>query len=530
MTALTGNLLIGGSWAAASSPQGTFKAFNPADNTELAATFSNAAMEDVDNAVNAATDAFPSYSALPAKDRAEFLEAIANALENSADGIVERGMLETGLPEVRLRGELGRTAGQLRMFANLLKRGDWKRAVIDTADPQRQPVPKPDIRLTQIPLGPVVVFAASNFPLAFSTAGGDTASALAAGCPVIVKAHSAHPGTSELVADCILSAIRETGMPAGTFALLHGPGRTLGKALVQHPGIKAGGFTGSVAGGRALFDAASQRPDPIPFFGELGSTNPVFLLHEALTTKGEAIAEAFVGAMTLGAGQFCTNPGILVARSNETTKAFIEKATQLVSKQVPQTMLTPAICSSYREGNTRREGDLGVSVLAKSTDASGNNAAPVLMAVSASDYLANPDLQEEIFGPSTLMILCESDEDMLQVARSFHGHLTASLFAEEADGEMSAAIANVMQNKVGRLIFNGFGTGVEVCAGMSHGGPYPSSTSVQSTSVGERAIDRFVRPLCFQNTPDALLPDELKNANPLEIPRLVNGSWTMASL
>ncbi|MES0884094.1 aldehyde dehydrogenase (NADP(+)) [Roseibium sp. SCP14] len=526
MTGLTGKLLINGSWVASSSEQGTFAAINPANNTELPTAFSNAAPEDVDLAVNAATEAFTSYSALPAQDRATFLEAIANAMENSADGIVERGMLETGLPEARLRGELGRTTGQLRLFANLLKRGDWKHAVIDTANPERQPLPKPDIRLTQIPLGPVVVFAASNFPLAFSTAGGDTASALAAGCPVIVKAHSAHPGTSELVADCILAAIKETGVPTGTFALIHGPGRTLGKALVQHPGIKAGGFTGSVAGGRALFDVASQRPDPIPFFGELGSTNPVFLLQEALAAKGEAIAQAFVGAMTLGAGQFCTNPGILVARSNETTEAFIKRATELVAEQLPQTMLTPTICASYREGNARRESDLGVSVLAKSVEADGNGAAPVLMAVSASDYLANPHLQEEIFGPSTLMILCETDEEMLQIAKSFHGHLTSSLFAEEADSEMSTALASVMQNKVGRLIFNGYGTGVEVCAGMSHGGPYPSSTNVQSTSVGERAIDRFVRPLCYQNTPDALLPDELKNANPLGIPRLVNGNWT----
>lgn len=525
MTDLTGNLLINGAWV--SSPEtGTFKALNPASNEELPTAFSNATLGHVDAAVEAASEAFTSYSVLPAAERAAFLEAIAVAMEGGADAIVERGMLETGLPEMRLRGELGRTTGQLRMFANLLQRGDWKRAVIDTADPQRQPVPKPDVRLTQIPFGPVVVFAASNFPLAFSTAGGDTASALAAGCPVIVKAHSAHPGTSELVADCILTAIKETGVPAGTFGLLHGPGRTLGAALVQHPGIKAGGFTGSVAGGRALFDLATQRPEPIPFYGELGSTNPVFLLDSALEANGASIAEAFVGAMTLGAGQFCTNPGILVARNTQAADAFFSKASELIAGQNAQTMLTQAICSSYRKGNADRQTASGVAVKALGHDADGNNAQPVLMTVAASDYLADPELQEEIFGPSTLAILCESDDEMLRVALSFHGHLTSSVFAVDADADMSAKLSAIMQNKVGRLIFNGYGTGVEVCAGMSHGGPYPSSTSVQTTSVGERAIDRFVRPICFQNTPDALLPDELKNANPLGIPRLVNGQWT----
>lgn len=526
MTSLTGNLLINGSWLASSLPHEVFKAVNPADNTQLPTEFANASPEDIDVAVSAATEAFRTYSVLPAAKRATFLEAIATAMEHASDPIVERGILETGLPEARLRGELGRTTGQLRMFANLLKRGDWKRVAIDTADPARQPLPKPDIRLTQVPLGPVVVFAASNFPLAFSTAGGDTASALAAGCPVIVKAHSAHPGTSELVAGCILAAIRQMGVPSGTFAMLHGPGRTVGTALVRHPGIKAGGFTGSVSGGRALFDVATGRPDPIPFFGELGSTNPVFLLEEALASNGESIVQAFVGAMTLGAGQFCTNPGILVARKNAATETFIKNASELVSQQIPQTMLTSAICASFRKGNAHRGSEQSVSVLSAGKDASGNDASPVLMAVSAKEYLGDPHLQEEIFGPSTLMILCDTDSEMLQVAGSFHGHLTGSIFAEESDSEMSIAIAAVMQKQVGRLIFNGYGTGVEVCAGMSHGGPYPSSTNVQSTSVGERAIDRFVRPLCYQNTPDALLPEELKNANPLGVRRLVDGNWS----
>lgn len=522
---LSGKLLINGTWTAAGKT-GAFAATNPADNGKLPTNFINADLDEVNAAVAAAHDAFPIYSALSASERAAFLETIAAEIETGADAIVARGTAETGLPELRLRGELGRTTGQLRMFANLLLRGDWKRVVIDTAQPDRQPVPKPDIRLTQIPLGPVVVFAASNFPLAFSTAGGDTASALAAGCPVIVKAHSAHPGTSELVACCIAAAIEKTGVPAGTFGLLHGPGQTVGTALVKHPDIKAGGFTGSVGGGRALYNLACQRPEPIPFFGELGSTNPVFLLDKALETKADAIAEAFVGAMTLGAGQFCTNPGILVLKQGSESGAFLEKAASLIAEQQAQCMLTPNISKSYMDDNKKRQTANGVNVKALGPEADINQAQPVLMTVNASDYLADVELQEEIFGPSTLAILCNSNEDMLQVAQSFHGHLTSSIFAADGDSAMSERLSVLMQNKVGRLIFNGYGTGVEVCAGMSHGGPYPASSNVQSTSVGERAIDRFVRPLCYQNTPEALLPLELKDDNPLGIPRLVNGAWT----
>lgn len=529
MEDLTGKLLINGEWII-STQSGTFYAENPAINEELPTEFSQANSKHVEAAVDAATNAFAVYSKISAEKRASFLEAIAGAMERTSDQIVERAGLETGLPDMRLRGELGRTTGQLRLFANLLKRGDWQRPVIDSADPDRQPMAKPDIRLTQIPLGPVVVFAASNFPLAFSTAGGDTASALAAGCPVIVKAHSAHPGTSELVANCILSAIEETGIPAGTFALLHGPGRSLGSALVQHPGIKAGGFTGSVAGGRALFNLAVQRPDPIPFFGELGSTNPVFLLDEALANKSEFIAQMFVGAMTLGAGQFCTNPGILVAKQSDATTSFCELVASLIAEQGPQTMLTSGICASYRAGNNQRQEDATVRVLAQAPSVNSNEAQAILMSVFAADYLANPQLQEEIFGPSTLLVLCANDEEMQTVAASFHGHLTCSIFAEKADAKASAELTGTLQNKVGRIVFNGFGTGVEVCAGMSHGGPCPSSTNVQSTSVGERAIDRFVRPLCFQDTPDVLLPDELKDANPFGVLRLVDGQWTTKAL
>lgn len=522
---LTGKQLINGAWTSTAT-EGAFLALNPATNGKLPTEFQNANLDEVNAAAATAHKAFPIYSALSAEERATFLDEIAAQMEAAAENIVERGMAETGLPQMRLQGELGRTTGQLRQFSNILRRGDWKRVVIDTAIPDRAPVPKPDIRLTQIALGPVVVFAASNFPLAFSTAGGDTASALAAGCPVIVKAHSAHPGTSELVAECIRKAIEKCGMPAGTFGLIHGPGQTVGAALVQHPDIKAGGFTGSVGGGRALFNLASQRPEPIPFFGELGSTNPVFLLDKALEEKAESIAEAFVGAMTLGAGQFCTNPGILVVKESKDTATFLAKAADAIANQQAQCMLTPGISSSFNDGNKKRQAASGVRIKAFGPEAGGNNAQPILMAVSATDYLADEDLQEEIFGPSTLAIVCGSDEEMLQVAASFHGHLTSSIFAESGDLIMSQRLSAIMQNKVGRLIFNGYGTGVEVCAGMSHGGPYPSSTNVQSTSVGERAIDRFVRPFCYQNTPQELLPVELKDENPLGIPRLVNGAWT----
>ncbi|WP_068314517.1 aldehyde dehydrogenase (NADP(+)) [Polycladidibacter hongkongensis] len=519
---LTGKQLIAGEWvAAAGAPE--ILAIDPVADLELSGTFFEASLDEVERAVAAADIAFLPYSRLSDVERAAFLDEIAVQIEGAADDIVLRGQQETGLPEMRLKGELGRTCGQLRLFSNLLRRGDWRRPVIDQADLARQPVPKPDTRLTQIALGPVVVFAASNFPLAFSTAGGDTASALAAGCPVIVKAHSAHPGTSELVAACIAKAIAACDVPAGTFGLLHGPGQTIGAALVRHPKIKAGGFTGSVVGGRALYDLAQQRPEPIPFFGELGSTNPVFLCDHALQDKGASIAAGFVGAMVLGAGQFCTNPGMLVLKDDVAGQAFLAEVVKGVEAQQGQAMLTRNICSSFNKGNAARADVGDVQVLARGQDVSGNFAQPMLMQVSAADYLANAELQEEIFGPSTLVVLCRDEAEVSKIAASFHGHLTASIFMEDADAAVAGELANVLQDKVGRLIYNGFGTGVEVCASMSHGGPYPSSTSVQSTSVGERAIDRFVRPICYQGAPQALLPAELRDDNPLGLMRLVDG-------
>lgn len=525
---LTGKQLINGDWIQPSVANDAFQAINPADNTTLPTEYTNASDAEVEAAALAASKCFDEYSVMSEQDRAIFLETIATEMEALKSEIIAQGTLETGLPEARLQGELGRTTGQLRMFANMLKNGAWKRPVIDTADPDRKPVPKPDIRLTQIPLGPVVVFSASNFPLAFSTAGGDTASALAAGCPVIVKSHSSHPGTSEVVAQGILAAIKKCQVPAGVFALLHGPGRTLGTALVKHPAIKAGGFTGSVAGGRALFDLASSRPEPIPFFGELGSTNPVFLLPQALQANAENIAENYVTAMTMGAGQFCTSPGIAILCKGEAADTFMSKMTALISEQTAQTMLSPVICSSYKAANVERRSLKLINVVGQSDSVADEDLSGQvhLLSVNASDYLSHPELEEEIFGPSTLAVICDDFWQMIQVAESFHGHLTCSIHESSGDESMAVELTRLMQNKVGRLLFNGFGTGVEVCAGMSHGGPYPSSSNVQSTSVGGRAIGRFVRPICYQNTPDALLPDELKNANPRKVMRLVDGNWS----
>lgn len=527
---LTGSHLINGDWIVTKGD--TFQAVNPANNESLPTQFTNASEIEIEAAVSAATVSFKTYSGLSDLKRALFLESIAEEIDSLKESIIERGMLETGLPNMRLQGELGRTTGQLRMFSSLLKEGGWKRAVIDTADVERQPMPKPDVRLTQIPLGPVVVFAASNFPLAFSVAGGDTASALAAGCPVILKAHSGHPGTSELVALCIAKAIEKCGLPKGVFALLHSTGYELGTALVKHPDIKAAGFTGSIAGGRALYDLAANRPDPIPFYGELGSTNPVFMLQGALDSKAEQIAEGFVATMNLGVGQFCTSPGLIVACEGEGLEKFLSKAAQLIQVQQAQTMLTPAICSSYKKIISQRDAMPVVTTVAANTitDENANQAVLKLQTVKGRDYLLMPDLEEEVFGPSGLVVICEDKQEMINILESFHGHLTGAIFNTDDDQEFASALTPALQHKVGRVIFNGFGNGVEVCGGISHGGPYPSSTSVQTTSVGARAIDRFVRPICFQNTPDALLPDELKDTNPLNILRLVNNDWTRASI
>ncbi len=524
---ITGNILINGQWL--SGAASNFSAVNPATGTKSLQIFSNADIAQVDNAVELASTAFDTFSQYSDTQKATLLRSISAELEIIRPAIIEQGTWETALPEMRIDGELSRTIGQLSMFAQLLEKGDWKRPVIEQAQPNRKPLPKPDLRLTQVPLGPVVVFSASNFPLAFSVAGGDTASALAAGCPVIVKTHSAHPATSELIASAILKAIETCGAPKAIFAMLHGSGRTIGTALVRHPKVKAVGFTGSITGGRALYDVAVSRPEPIPFFGELGSTNPVYILPQSLEEKAEQIAGSFLDSLMMGVGQFCTSPGMLIAVKGS---AFDRLFTALAEKAPTLgagSMLTAGICDNYNVLCAKRS-NLTIIGRGSAADNAASQAQVSLFSIDATDYLANLDLEQEVFGPSSLVIGCESQAQMLEVAASMKGHLTGAIFAQEKDHNIATKLLPILQQRIGRVLFDGFGTGVELSSAMSHGGPYPSSSASQTTSVGTRAIERFTRPLCYQNTPDALLPIELQNANPGGIMRLVNNQWSDKSI
>ena len=462
----------------------------------------------VDAAAEAAEDAFLSIGWSSRKDRAAFLRAIADEIDARGEAVTEIGTQETGLPEARLQGERGRTVGQLRLFADHIEAGAYLDLRHDPALPDRAPLPRADLRMIQRPIGPVAVFGASNFPLAFSVAGGDTAAALAAGCPVVVKGHSAHPGTSEIVAQAIEAAIKSTGMPAGVFSLVQGGNRDVGARLVQHPLINAVGFTGSLYGGRALFDLCAQRPDPIPFFGELGSVNPMFLLPEALKARGAAIANGWAGSLTMGAGQFCTNPGIAVAPDGAEADAFAETAQQALAQVAEQTMLTDGIAQAYRDGVTRIAAGAGVTeIMGSSCDA--RNAAPYLYQVSGDDWLANKELQEEVFGPLGIVVRVRDMAQMYAVARAIEGQLTCTVHMDDADADAARGLVPLIERKAGRLIANGFPTGVEVCDSMVHGGPYPASTNFGATSVGTLSIRRFLRPVCYQDIPASLLPEAI---------------------
>ncbi len=464
--------------------------------------------ELIDQAVQSAEEAFWSFGYSTRQDRADFLNAIADEIEARADAITEIGSQETGLPEARLQGERGRTTGQLRLFASHILAGDYLDRRYDAALPERAPLPRPELAMVQRPIGPVAVFGASNFPLAFSTAGGDTASALAAGCPVVVKGHSAHPGTGEIVAEAIHAAIIKCGMHPGAFSLIQGGKRDVGTSLVQHPLIKAVGFTGSLAGGRALFDLCAQRDEPIPFFGELGSVNPMFVLPAALSSRGDNIAAGWAGSLTMGAGQFCTNPGIVLTIKGADTDAFIRSATAALEPVGAQTMLTDGIASAYRAGRDRVAGTTGVrAVLTSMCDL--RNATPYLFATTGQDWLANHILAEEVFGPLGLIVVVDDIEEMRAIARSLQGQLTCTLHMDDADTEDARSLMPILERKAGRVLANGFPTGVEVCDTMVHGGPYPASTNFGATSVGTLAIRRFLRPVCYQNMPAALLPDDL---------------------
>jgi 2,5-dioxopentanoate dehydrogenase len=502
----------------------TFQAVDPSNGKELEGIFYEATPEEVAGALQLAGRAFSIYRNKTGKEKALFLETIADEILNLGDALIARCCAETGLPEGRITGERGRTMGQLKLFAQVVREGSWVDARIENADPEREPLPKPDIRSMLKALGPVGIFGASNFPLAFSVAGGDTASALAAGCPVVVKAHPAHPGTCELVAGAILKAAEKCSMPEGVFSLVHGKSVDVGMAMVNHPLIKAIAFTGSYKGGKALYDAAARRPVPIPVYAEMGSVNPVFILSESMVQKYEEIAAGFVGSVTLGTGQFCTNPGVLIHEQSDAADKFKHVVREHIEKLDASTMLTRDIQNAYKKGLSRLESQQGVQVLARGKEAGkGIKGTPEIVSVDSGTFQKNKALQEEVFGPSSVHVEAKTKDEFVEIAKNLEGHLTASLFATEEDLKNNSELISILEQKVGRLIVNAFPTGVEVCHAMVHGGPFPATTDSRTTSVGTRAILRFARPVCYQGFPDLMLPDELKNSNPLQIRRMVDG-------
>lgn len=489
-------------------------------------TYPDATTESINAALQEAHIAFLSYKNFSNKKKAEFLSAIADEIEALDQILVSTAMRETNLPEARIVNERGRTTGHCRMFATLVEEGSWVEARVDTALPNRMPAPKPDIRKMLVPIGPVVVFGAANFPLAYSTAGGDTISALAAGCPVIVKAHPAHPETSGLVAGAIKIAIEKCGLSGGVFQHLYGAGFQVGQALVKHPLTKAVGFTGSLAGGKALFDLANQRPEPIPVFAEMSSINPVILLPESLSRNFEKTATTLAASITLGVGQFCTNPGLILAVEGAGLVKFMEFLGNEIQKVMPGTMLHQGIADNYAKKLAQALAQKGVTIEGQSS-ATGTTAQgkPLVASVLAESFIKNPTLAEEVFGPFSLIVKCKSLDELNTVANRMQGQLTASVFGEEGEISNCSSLMNVLVEKAGRLIINGVPTGVEVCPSMQHGGPFPATTDSRFSAVGTDAIRRFSRPVAFQNFPDSLLPDELKETNPLGIWRLYNGEW-----
>ena len=526
---LLGKNLIGAKLS--SKGQSTFSGIDPTTSQALNPQFVEATEEEVNEALDLAEKAFERFREEKAQNRALFLEAIAEEIIALGEELIKRAQAETALPQARLEGERGRTVAQLNMFAELVREGSWVEASIDRAIPHRKPLPKPDLRRKLVPIGPVVVFSASNFPLAFSVAGGDTASALAAGNPVIVKAHPAHPGASELVGRAILKAAERTKIPDGVFSLLQGPSHELGERLVRHPFTRAVGFTGSLAAGRTLFNLAAARPEPIPVYAEMGSTNPVFVLPGALKEKGPGIAENLVQSVTLGVGQFCTNPGLVFGITADPWQAFIEQTGKFATNAAPGTMLYAGICKRYGEGAEQFRALKGVREIGRSsTQAKAGQAQALVLETSADTFLQNDKLQEELFGPATLLVSCSSAAELEKIARALPGQLTATIHGTEEDLQNHRGLVAILQEKAGRLIFNAFPTGVEVCPSMHHGGPYPVTTHSHFTSVGTAAIKRFVRPICFQNFPDSALPIELKNHNERGIWRLVDGQLMKDSL
>lgn len=504
----------------------TFRAFDPSANAPVGPEFESASPQEVERAVALAVAAAPAWAATGGAARNRFLRAIADKLDKHSPALAAVATRETGLPLNRCEGEIARTAGQLRLYGAAAERGDWLDARIETADPNRKPLPKPDHRSMLRPLGPVVVFGASNFPFAYSVAGGDTASAFAAGCPVIVKAHPAHPGTGELVGRLIVEAVRECGLPEGSFSLLFDAGFEVGQALVKHPAITAAGFTGSLRGGRALVDLAAARPVPIPVYAEMGSINPMFLLPGALQDRGKSIEDGLFASAMLGVGQFCTNPGLIVLQRTAPAAVFIESLARRLNAAPAGAMLTPGISRNFTDNTARRKAVAGVTEIARAASAGACSAAAVWFETDAENFMARRELSEEIFGPSSLVVWCRDTAEMIGVARHMEGSLTASLHTGLGDEDAARSLVEVLSDRAGRLIQNGYPTGLEVSPAIVHGGPYPAtSDGGRTTSVGTRALVRWGRLVCYQGFDEALLPPELQDANPLRLRRLVNGEW-----
>lgn len=515
--------VINGEWIEGKGE--TFQSWDPSANKPLNEVAS-CTVEEVNQALVAAVAAKAELDQKTSAQKSLFLNTLADEIDALKSQFIPVTMAETGLPEARLLGETGRTCGQLRSFAELVKEGSWLQASIDTADPARQPLPKPDVRAMNISLGPVAIFGASNFPFAFGTLGGDSAAALAAGNPIVVKGHPAHPMTSRYFAQAMLNTLQKTDFPKGTFALLQGSGHTLGSALVTHPDIKAVGFTGSLGGGRALMDIAAKRATPIPVYAEMGSVNPVFVMPEVLQSRSAAIAKGLAASITMGCGQFCTSPGLIVTLKGD----LAEQTAAEIAEQPRGVMLNPGIAQTMQNAVAARLKDDDIELLTGGTNNTPLEPLNSLMRVSASTFLINEELQEEIFGPVSLVVECETEAQMVAVAQAIEGNLTATIHADNYESECLKALITALKPRTGRILFNGYPTGVEVCQSMQHGGPYPASSFAHATSVGNAAIGRFVSRNSYQNWPDTLLPAELQNANPLSIMRLVDNEYVRSAI
>jgi NADP-dependent aldehyde dehydrogenase len=504
------------------------RAFSPVMNEELPGDFVCATNDEMQAVVKKATEAFIIYSKMEPSKRADFLEAIGQEILSLGDALIQRAMLESGLPEARLVGERGRTVGQLKLFADILREGSWVEAVIDTAMPDRKPLPRSDIRKMLVPLGPVLVFGASNFPFAFSTAGGDTASALAAGNPVIVKAHEGHLGTNELMAEAIRRAAISSGMPDGVFSFVISNDIASIQSLVKDEGVKAIGFTGSYKAGTAIYKTATtSRKTPIPVYAEMSSINPVLMLPNKLQKDGDAIATQLAGSITLGTGQFCTNPGLLFLLADEASECFVKALNDNLSKAAPTVMLNKSVCNNYYSSSKQLREQPGITVLGEvKSEAAQYKGSASLFKIDAADFISNENVQAEVFGPSSLIVWCKDKDQMLHALQSLHGQLTGTIIGDTDDINSFNDCVECLSTKVGRLLYNGVPTGVEVCHAMVHGGPFPATTDARSTSVGADAIKRFVRPLCLQDCPSDMLPPALRDDNPLDIMRKLNGVYT----